>query len=225
MVDVEDFNIRIPHPIDDDIGQARQDQLAGSFFPPGLAAALARSWGLSPVVSDVRLDSAKVKLVMAVNTHVDDLKGSDGKLGWTQTDNALPLPLMLDDEVIRFVLDSSDLSSMDQQLLSVSGLPAPRYALQIDGKKITSFTREQLASGVNLALLATPMENQAKGVDGIEFKRTRLDEARFLLFIEDPKVAGSGDAASAFEAEDAALAAEQRKAAQPKPHKFELSPE
>ena len=190
-----------------------------------MAAALARSFGLSPVVSALQLDAAKVMLVKSENTEVNDLKETDGKLGWTQTDNALPLPLTLDDEMIRFVLDSSDLSSMDQQLLSVSGLPAQRYALQIDGKKVASFTREQLAAGVNLALIATPMENQAKGVDAIELKRTRLDEARFILTIEDPKVPDGAEAARAIEAKDASLAEEQRKAAQPRPHKFELSPE
>ncbi len=190
-----------------------------------MAAALARSFGLSPVVSAVQLDAAKVMLVKSENTEVNDLTETGGKLGWTQTDNALPLPLTLDDEMIRFVLDSSDLSSMDQQLLSVSGLSAQRYALQIDGKKVASFTRQQLASGVNLALIATPMENQAKGVDAIELKRTRLDEARFILTIEDPKVSDGAEAARAIEAKDASLAGEQRKTAQPKPHKFDLSPE
>jgi hypothetical protein len=97
--------------------------------------------------------------------------------------------------------------------------------LAIDEKKIAFFTREQLSSGVNLALYQTPMESQAKGVDGIEQKRTRLDEARFILAIEPPKAGDASDAISAIEAKDAALAAEQRSAAQPKAHRFELSPE
>lgn len=190
-----------------------------------MAAALAHTWGLSPIVSSVKLDAVKGKLVTAENTQVDSLKESDGKLEWTQTDNALPLPLQLDDEMMQLVLKISDLSSMDQQLLIVNGLSAPRYTLQIDAKKVASFTREQLASGVNLALISTPMEGQAKGVDGIELKRTRLDEARFILCIEDPKAANEDDAGKAIEAKDAALAEEQRKAALPKPHRFELIPE
>jgi hypothetical protein len=52
-----------------------------------------------------------------------------------------------------------------------------------------------------------------------------LDEAHFILAIEDPKVVNDADAARAMVAKDAALAAEQRNAAQPKPHHFELSPE
>ena len=38
VIDVQDFNIVILHAIYHDIRQARQDQLAGSFFPSGAAA-------------------------------------------------------------------------------------------------------------------------------------------------------------------------------------------
>jgi len=190
-----------------------------------MAAALARSWGLSPVVSELQLDVAAKKAVSTENTQIADLEVGEAELHWTQTDDALPLPLSLDDGMIQFALSVSDLAAIDQQLLLIKGLPAARYTLRIDEKKIATFTREQLSSGVNLALYATPMESQAKGVDAIELKRMRLDEARFLLAIEGPTVANAAEATSAIEAKDAALAAEQRKLAQPKPHRFELSPE
>jgi lysophospholipase L1-like esterase len=190
-----------------------------------MAAALAHSWGLSPAVSSVRLDAATAKATAAENTQVSDLTIKDGKLQWTQTDNALPLPLQLDDAMTQYVLSISSLEAMDQQLLRVDGLPAARYTLKIDGKMIASLPREQLAAGVNLALYATPMQSQAKGVDGIESKRTRLDEVRFLLAIEDPKAGDDAEALRALDAKDAVLAEEQRKLAQPKPHRFELAPE
>jgi hypothetical protein len=149
----------------------------------------------------------------------------EGKLTWTQIDTALPLPLALENAMIPFVLSISDLADMDKQMLRVDGLLAFRYKLAIDGHRIASFTQQELSSGVNLALYPTPMEEQAKGVDGIELKRTRLDETRFLLDIEDPKVDPDGEGAKNLAAKDAALALEQRKQAQPKPHRFQLSPE
>jgi len=191
-----------------------------------MAAALARSLGISPVVSSLWLDAAQGKTVAMQNTQIADFGMKDGGLQWTQTDKALPLPLPLDDEMIQFVLSISDLASMDQQILRVDGLAAASYALKIDGHRIASFTREQCASGVNLALYATPMESQAKGVDGIEAKRTQIDEAHFILAVETAEK-GDADAAvtKAIEARDAVLQQEQRKAVQPKPHRFELSPE
>jgi lysophospholipase L1-like esterase len=190
-----------------------------------MAATLARSWGFSSVVSSVHFDAAMVKAIAIENTQIADTAMVGGKLQWTQTDKALPLPLPLNDAMMQFVLGISELAEMDRQLLFVANLPAAQYALKIDDRPIASFTRQQLSSGVNLALYETPMENQAKGIDGIELKRTRLDETHFILDLEDPKVALSTDAAAAMDAKDAALAAEQRKAAQPKPHRFELSPE
>jgi lysophospholipase L1-like esterase len=190
-----------------------------------MAATLARSWGISPIVSSLRIDGAAGKVVAALNTQIADLGMTGDRLHWKQTDNALPLPLPLDDPMIQLVLSASDLAMMDRQILGVDGLHAARYMLKIDGQKIASLTREQLSSGVNLALFATPMESQARGIDGIELKRTRLDEARFILAIEDPKVSEDADSLNAMEVKDAALAAGQRTAAQPKPHAFELSPE
>src|SRR6185437_16703418 len=96
--------------------------------------------------------------------------------------------------------------------------------LKIDDRTIGVFTREQLSEGVNLALLSTHMENQARDVDGIEKERTGLDEAVFNLLIEDPKVDGATEAAATIRSKDAALAQEQRKAAVPKPHHFSLAP-
>jgi len=45
------------------------------------------------------------------------------------------------------------------------------------------------------------------------------------LAIEDPKAGNNAETLRALEAKDAALAEEQRRLAQPRPHRFELSPE
>jgi lysophospholipase L1-like esterase len=188
-----------------------------------MAAELARAWGISPIVSSVRLDASPTKVPSTENAQVTDFVSKDGALMWTQLDNALPLPLPLHDGMMQFVLGVSNLSAMDRQILRISHLPAEQYTLKIDDRIIGSFTRKQLSSGINLALLSTPMESQAREVDGIEEKRARLDQAVFNLAVEDPKIDGEAEGARVIRLKDAALAEEQRKAAQPKPHRFELS--
>jgi lysophospholipase L1-like esterase len=190
-----------------------------------MAAELARSWGASPMVSSVELDALQANPVATDNTHISGLAMDGGRLQWTQADDALPLPLNLNDGMVQFVLSVSDLAQMDQQMLRVDHLSEPRYTLKIDGRVIASFKHEELAAGVNLALYATPMLSQARDVDGIELKRTRLDEANFILAIEDPKAPDAAGATKAIEEKDAALAEQQRKAALPLPHVFELIPE
>jgi len=184
-----------------------------------------RTWHMSPVVSKAWLHAETLTTGDADNTEIAALALKSGTLEWTQTDRALPLPLGLDDGMTRFVLSISDLEAIDLQMLRVDGLTRARYALSIDGKRIVSLTREQWAAGINLALYATPMQDQARGIDGIELTRTRLDESRFILGVEEPAVAHGAEAIKAIEEKDAALDTEQRKAAQPKAHHFVLSPE
>jgi lysophospholipase L1-like esterase len=190
-----------------------------------MAAALARSWGISPVVSTVHLDATSATPLASENTQIAALTFAGGTLAWTQTDNALPLPLDLENGMVLFVLAISDLADMDRQMLRVDNLSAPRYTLKIDGRAIASFSREQLAAGVNLALYDTPMEGQARDVDSLESNRTALDRAHFILAIEDPKAPDAAAATKAIEEKDAALQEEQRKDAQPVAHHFELIPE
>jgi lysophospholipase L1-like esterase len=187
-----------------------------------MAAALARSWGFSPIVSSVHLDADQPAPLATENTQIASFTQTEGKLAWTQTDNALPLPLDLENGMVLFVLSISDLADMDRQVLRVDNLPASRYTLKIDGRTIASFSREQLAAGVNLALYPTPMQGQARDIDGIEANRTALDKAHFILAIEDPKAPDAAAATKAIEEKDAALQEEQHKDAQPVPHHFEL---
>lgn len=190
-----------------------------------MAAALARDWGMSPLVSSVHLDALDTAPVATENTQISRLTARGGMLQWTELDGALPLPLDLENEMVKFVVSSSDVETMDRQMLFVEHLPKPRYTLKIDGRAVATFDRGQLASGVNLALYATPMQNQAREVDGIEQKRAGLDEANFILAIEQPAIADAPAASKAIAEKDAALVEEQRKAAQPIMHTFELDPE
>lgn len=190
-----------------------------------MAAELAKAWGLSPIVSSVSLDASEVRILSAENAQVASLEKTIGGLRWIQSDKALPLPLPLEDETMQFVLSISDLAAMDQQILRVSRLTASHYRLVIDNRVVATFTREQLANGVNLALYTTPMEDQAKDVDGTELKRAQLDEASFILTIDDPKSTSDPAVAAAIQSKDAALLEMERKASEPQPHRFEIAPE
>jgi len=189
-----------------------------------MAAALARAWGVSPIVSDVHLDALQSSPIAAENAQVSGLALHAGTLQWTQADDALPLPLDLNNGMIQFVLAISDLAQMDRQILRVDHLAAPRYTLRIDNRAIATFNREELAAGVNLALCSTPMLSQARDVDGDELKRTQLDQANFILAIEDPTATDAAAATRAIAEKDSLIVGEQRKSAQPLPHTFELVP-
>jgi lysophospholipase L1-like esterase len=187
-----------------------------------LAEALMRRWAATPIVSRVRLDAGKASATVTDNADVSAVKHGPSGLRWTCLERALPLPIPANEPMAQFVFREADLGSMDEELLTVVGLPADHYELQIDGKVITTLSRGELEKGVNLAALPTPMLGQARGVAWLEERRMKQDAARFSLIAEDPLVPGAAEAAATLEAASAATLKQQRKDVVPKPHQFEL---
>jgi lysophospholipase L1-like esterase len=116
-----------------------------------MAQALLQAWNAPALVTAVQIDAAQTRTVRVENTVVSDLQKSSG-LAWTQTDEALPMPVDLKDPVFKLALQSSDFfEALDWQPLKVTGLQGQRYRLQIDGEAVGTFSRAQLEEGVNLA--------------------------------------------------------------------------
>jgi hypothetical protein len=141
-------------------------------------------------------------------------------------DAALPMPLDLKDPVLKLALDSSDfVDTLDRQMLRVRGLHEASYNLTIDGEAVGSFTAKQLAAGVNLALLPTPMARQAAEVYALTIKHNNVHYARwreFQLPLHDDAPEHLQSVLDSLDALESDLVAAQQKAAQPRPHKYEL---
>jgi lysophospholipase L1-like esterase len=187
-----------------------------------MAAALMSAWHVNPIVSSVALNAAAAQLIDKDRTTVTNMVKSKDGLEWTQLDDALPLPLDLNNAMTPMLLEISDIARLDRMILRVESLDAGQYQLSIDGKTVASFSRDELQEGVNLALIKTPMLQQAREIDGTEEQRATLDRARFILSA-DVKLSASPAAAEAtlLDAQDQ-LAAAIRKDLDPKPHHFEL---
>ena len=220
-----------------------------------LAVALLKAWGAGPVVTSVELDARKARLTRAENTEVNgvqkikgavrsvEIDGRSGHVGdpavaaarkaetlsWTQLDKALPLPIDMQDPVMSLAVKSSDVvETLNQQVLKVTGLPSGNYLLAIDNAEIATFTSEQLAQGTNLALLPTPMLKQALIVQDLTMRRNAVrlagwQDVQFGLHKEtSPHLAEAMAALTALEAD---VLAQQRQAAVPQAHHFELLPQ
>jgi hypothetical protein len=159
---------------------------------------------------------------------VSDLR-AETTVSWTQKDDALPMPLDMKDAVLQLALRASDVvETLDQQPLRVTGLTAPHYTLKIDGETVGSFTPEQLAAGINLATLPTPMATQAGRVHGLTVNHNNIHFARWRQVqvpLQDNPSRQIAPALKSLDALDDDLARQQRDAAQPKPHHYELAPE
>lgn len=190
-----------------------------------MGAALLKAWNAPPVVTSVELDARRGRVNHSENTAVSDVQ--KGKVfSWAQLDQALPLPIDLQDSAIALVVKSSEVvETLDQETLRVTGLRPGNYLLKIDGSVVGNISAEQFAQGVNLALLSTPMLRQALAVHEITIRRNAVrlvhwQEIEYGLRKEtSPHL---NEAASALTALEDDLLAQQRQIAAPQPHRYEL---
>jgi len=195
-----------------------------------MAEALLKAWQAPATVTAVEIDAAEPAIASAVNTKVTDLAVS-GRVLWTQMDGALPMPIDAKDEVMALALRASDfVEALDQEPLKVTGLTAARYTLKIDDETVGAFTKEEWAKGVNLATLPTPMAKQAAAVHDLTLRHNVVHFARWRMagvnldniVIPAAHLQAADDSLDVLEAD---VIAQQRAAAQPKSHRYELAPE
>jgi lysophospholipase L1-like esterase len=192
-----------------------------------MAGALLTAWHAPAEVTSVDID-AESKQVTAANTKVSELQVDDS-LTWTQQDAALPMPIDTTDPMIALALRSSDfVEALDRQPLRITGLPRPRYVLRIDGDMVGSFSRQDLADGVNLALLPSPMVKQALDVHALTIRHNQMHYERWRHLqvpLQEQKLEKLQPVLDSLDALEAELIDQQHAAAQPKPRHYELSPE
>jgi lysophospholipase L1-like esterase len=187
-----------------------------------MAKALLKAWNAPALVSTVEIDAAASKVTNTENAEVSGL--SD--LTWTQTDNALPMPINTRQPGMALVLSSSDVvEALNRQTLRVTNLSGAKYKLSIDGDTVGSFTRDELSTGVNLATLNTPMAKQAADVHALTLKHNNIHFARWRTVettLADDGIASRHEAMNALDKLEVDLVMKQREIAQPKARKYQL---
>ena len=189
-----------------------------------MAEALLKGWHAPAIVSDVTID-ARAGIVMAArNAAVTQLEQSENGWKWTEVEGSLPLPISRSNATQALLEDLTDIErQLNREMLHVTGLPAGRYTLSIDGEAVDTFSPEALAAGINLADYGTTMFHQAQRVSWMVRDR---DEAHYIHLRMRVRNADTGaeegkDVMQAFEngLEDSIY-----EAATPKPHVFRLTP-
>ena len=188
-----------------------------------MAEQLWKAWHADGEVSSVEIPETGQSHVRKAT--VADLKLGD-TISWTSTEESLPMPVDMNDPATDLAVRSAGFNEdFNHEGLKVPGLKAGYWALRIDGQQVKVFTAEELASGVNLAALQTPMWKQARAVQVLVQKRSDTHNIRWRSIevpMADDKLTQTGPAMAALDALDQELAARIQVEAQPKPHHFEL---
>lgn len=193
-----------------------------------MAAELLKAWNAPAVVSAVEIDAAHARVMRSENTLVTGLHKKPG-LSWMQADSALPLPLDPEDNALGLAVRSSDVVAvLDQQTLQITGLKDARYSLRIDGEEIGSWAKEDLAHGINLAPLPTPMLKQALAVHALTARHNAIRLAQWQgvqVALQNENSPHVSEALKALDALEDELLQQQRATALPQAHRFELVPQ
>jgi lysophospholipase L1-like esterase len=194
-----------------------------------MAGALLKDWGAANIVSIVAIDANSRTASTAANTAITAITATEGAgLAWKQTDNSLPMPVELNDAPTALAVQSGAFTeTFNQQTLQVANLKAGHYALRIDGQQVKVFTDAELAAGLDLTALPTPMMKQAAAVHALTLKRTGIHNTRWRTIevpMADDSLTKAQAAMDALDALDAELDSRQRAAAAPLPRHYELIP-
>jgi lysophospholipase L1-like esterase len=246
--------------------------LAGKILPgrihPGASAELAmaqvllKAWNAPAVVSDVAISASDATVERSDNAKVTDLSSQQRGIAWTETEQALPYPMMTlhstqwpqfppnpwgkAEEIFWPLppLESTEVNpvaalvtrltgmyqALDSETLRVTGLGGSDYTLSIDGHPVGTFTKHQLADGINLAQYDTPMMLQADRVLTLVWHRV---DVRFYGWraiqvpLKDDQTPGLQQAVSnilaVLNSEQDDLISKAHAAAQPTVHHYELT--
>lgn len=118
-----------------------------------MTAEILSQMGVSPYVAQVEIDAAAARAVKADGAAVSRLVGGNG-VSFDYAPACLPFPTPPEYERAAAVYPVTE--KMNLEILKVTSLPAGRYVLSADKDELGRFTAEELAAGVNLALLPTP---------------------------------------------------------------------
>ena len=193
-----------------------------------MAGELLKAWGAPGVVSKVRLDGGRGLVAETERCAVSGLRKGAG-LEWDEMDESLPMPADFKDPLVLLVLTCSDfVEALDRETLQVTGLDAPSLELRIDGERVGVYTRENLAAGINLATVPTPMLAQAMAVQELTVEHNDVHFARWRQVEMKVKARGLpalDEALGALDRLEAEILQLRGKTALPVRHHFELVPE
>ncbi len=200
--------------------QATNPQLARQLIPdrihPGSAAGL---------VMAARLLAAWNAPAAGHTTRVD-ATGTAGGVCRVRQELPLPFPVDRHDELTKVCVESSpELQRWTRDELRVTHLPFGRASLQVDGREVGLFTAEQLAAGIELSGLDTPLASRAAEISTLVQLSNRLRFARWRKLrmpFPDGAPTAVQEAAEELASIEQELLALQQAAARPTPHVIEI---
>jgi len=130
-----------------------------------MASAVLKAWNAPDTVADIEIDAAgEGSVVKSLGSRISGLRSTPQSITFTHTDSCLPWPLDRDPDRNKdtiLMLNTTDIEqALNRYVLKIDNLPAANYMLKVDGENITTLSREQLQSGIDLAAVPALAPNK-----------------------------------------------------------------
>jgi hypothetical protein len=136
------------------------------------------------------------------------------------------MPTESQDGTIGLALRCSDFTErLNQETLRVTGLAVGAWQLKIDDEPVSIFQAAQLAHGINLAPMQTPMLTQAMSVLRLTYKHNYIHFARWAMLetsLEEYNLPRTRTSIKMLDELETDVISLQRTAAKPKAHRYRL---
>jgi lysophospholipase L1-like esterase len=194
-----------------------------------MAYAILKGLGAPSDVSSAEIDAEGPKRLHAANCTVSNVVWAGGRLEFTRLDRGLPFNYGLFYALnYRFVPVHHELN---RYLLKVVNLPEGRHTLNVDGRKVSTYTARQLAAGVNVSSATAdawqpggPWDAQANILRALTDSRHELASAGLLTraYLGTDRLVTT--LAQEAEEADLRIMQMQREIARPRPYRYVLEP-
>lgn len=173
-----------------------------------MAALVLDAMHVSPVVARASVDAKavkadKIRSGLTENAVVTDVRRTRNGISFTYAPKALPFPALpeyvADDKIYPLT------KKLNQEIVAVKNLAPGRYSLSFDGVKIGSYTADQLAKGVNVALLPTANQKRAQETAKLVAELVKNESVRRNLALNYVRFRPAKIAKDDFAAQDKVL--------------------
>ena len=161
-----------------------------------MAAHVLDAMHVSPVVARVQIDAAKGTVArtgrgQTMNVSVSALRAATSGVAFTYAPKALPFPKLPEYETAAAFYPLTE--RLNQEVIAVAPLAPGRYDLAFDGATVGTFSDEDFAKGVNVALLDTPNQKRAQTLAApmrrLQANQTRVRQVKLVqLILQDANV-------------------------------------
>jgi hypothetical protein len=132
-----------------------------------MATSILKGLGAPSLVSSVEIDAKNTARIQAENAKVTahaPIAGAAPSVEFERLDNALPWPVLVSPEtnLVQTIPGFTPMQDLSRYELKITNLSTPKYEVRADNVVVGTWTKEELAAGVNLSRAPGPVQDQAQ---------------------------------------------------------------